>query len=69
METKNEVYAMSSLEDMKDCVCGKDVGKGLYVDTPVWPFVADYKGKKYYFCSKECLDKFEAEPKVYVEKQ
>lgn len=52
--------------EMKDPVCGKVVGTGSYFDTPVWPFVADYKNKKYYFCSKECLDKFEAEPEKYI---
>jgi len=53
-----------------DVVCGKEVfEKGsMYSDTPVWPFVADYQSIKYYFCSKECMDKFNDDPEKYIKK-
>ncbi len=26
----------------------------------------EYRGKKYYFCSEECLEEFKKDPSVYV---
>ncbi len=44
---------------MKDVVCGMDVGK----DTK---FKSEYAGKKYYFCSAECKERFDTLPAKYV---
>ncbi len=44
----------------KDIVCGMDVSS----DTPHF---STYHEKKYYFCSKHCLDKFETDPQSYIE--
>lgn len=44
----------------KDPVCGMDVS----VDSP-WK--TSYEGMGYHFCSKHCLDKFEAHPEQYAE--
>lgn len=41
-----------------DPVCGKKVGKTEYSQ--------EYHGKKYYFCSEECLYDFMANPGKYV---
>ncbi|MEA3434258.1 MAG: heavy metal translocating P-type ATPase [Campylobacterota bacterium] len=43
----------------KDIVCGMDVSS----DTP---HTTIYHEEKYYFCSKSCLDKFEADPQIYI---
>ena len=42
-------------------VCGKEF-EGIWAQ----PFPADYEGMKYFCCSKECLNKFEAEPEKYA---
>jgi len=47
---------------VKDPVCGMDV------ETAKAKFVHEYKGKKYYFCSKEDMDKFKAGPGRYIKK-
>ncbi|WP_415405979.1 heavy metal translocating P-type ATPase [Sulfurovum sp. CS9] len=44
----------------KDIVCGMDVSS----DTPHF---TTHHEEKYYFCSKHCLDKFEADPQSYIE--
>jgi len=41
-------------------ICGKEIDTSL-----VWPFITEYKGKKYYCCSGEHLDEFEANPEKY----
>lgn len=38
---------------------GKAIDKKIYTE---------YKGKKVYFCCKECLEKFKAEPEKYLSK-
>ncbi len=45
----------------KDPVCGMNVeaGKG---------YAKMQEGRQYRFCSRQCLDKFEAEPQRYVSK-
>lgn len=45
----------------KDVVCGMDV----LSDTP---YFTTYHEKKYYFCSKSCLDTFEKNPQSYTER-
>ena len=45
-----------------DIVCGMDVSS----DTP---HTTTYHKEKYYFCSKHCLDKFEADPQSYITNQ
>ncbi len=44
-----------------DVVCGMDV-------LPDTPYFTTYHEKKYYFCSKDCLDKFEKNPQSYTER-
>lgn len=46
----------------KDPVCGMEVDE----NNPV--AVSEYKGKKYYFCSKACKTAFDKEPEKYVNK-
>lgn len=43
----------------KDIVCGMDVSSNT-------PYFSTYNEENYYFCSKHCLDKFEADPKSYI---
>jgi Cu+-exporting ATPase len=45
----------------KDPVCGMTVEEGKAAGT------AEHRGKRYYFCSKGCLAKFQAEPAKYVQ--
>jgi Cu+-exporting ATPase len=40
----------------KDVVCGMGVDPVKAADT------SEHEGKRYYFCSKECKDRFEANP-------
>ena len=44
----------------KDVVCGMDVDPAKAAGT------SQYKGKTYYFCSKSCKAKFDANPGQYV---
>jgi len=55
--------AFKSVFEETDPVCGKKIDTSL-----VCPFVVDYKGKKYYFCSPECRRKFEADPEKHLKK-
>ena len=43
----------------KDVVCGMDVEPGKAAAT------TQYQGKTYYFCSKECKTRFDANPSQY----
>jgi len=45
---------------VKDPVCKKKIKRADAVDT------SEYEGKLYYFCSKDCKDKFEKNPSKYV---
>jgi YHS domain-containing protein len=45
----------------KDPVCG------MKVDENRGEFQTQFAGKKYFFCSDECREEFEAEPDAYVE--
>jgi len=44
----------------------KDVVCGMQVDPAKAAATSDYQGKKYYFCSKECKAKFDANPSQYA---
>lgn len=44
----------------KDVVCGMDV------DSTRAPATSQHQGKTYYFCGKECKDKFEANPAQFM---
>jgi len=44
----------------KDVVCGMDVEPGQAAAT------TQYQGKTYYFCSKECKTRFDANPSQYA---
>jgi YHS domain-containing protein len=37
----------------------------MIVDIATAALVSEYQGKRYYFCSKHCLDTFEADPEKY----
>jgi YHS domain-containing protein len=50
------------MEEVKDPVCGMTVSP----DKAAGSF--EYKGEKYYFCSKSCLNKFSTDPTAYVGK-
>jgi YHS domain-containing protein len=43
----------------KDPVCGMNVGPGQ-------GYVKNHDGRALHFCSRKCLDKFEAEPQRYL---
>jgi YHS domain-containing protein len=43
-----------------DLVCG------MTVDEKTAKWVSEYKGRKYYFCSKHCQMEFEKEPEKYI---
>ncbi|HEY7029830.1 MAG TPA: YHS domain-containing protein [Thermomicrobiales bacterium] len=45
---------------MTDPVCG------MQVDSSQAPAQSQYQGQIYYFCSVECKQKFEANPKKFV---
>lgn len=47
----------------KDPVCNMDVDEKKAVAISV------YKGKRYYFCAKACMEKFEKEPEKYISKE
>jgi Cu+-exporting ATPase len=49
------------LERVKDVVCG------MMVDSDRAAGALDYRGKKYYFCSRGCVAKFEADPEKYLD--
>ena len=44
----------------RDVVCGMQVDPGKAAGT------SEYQGKTYYFCSKSCKTKFDANPSQYV---
>ena len=46
----------------KDPVCGMDVSQENAAAT------SQYMGKTIYFCSKECKQKFDANPAAYADK-
>lgn len=45
---------------MRDPVCKMDVEPDEAVA------IADYEGDRYYFCTEECKERFEADPERYV---
>ena len=45
----------------------KDVVCGMQVDPAKAAGTSEYKGKAYYFCSKGCKAKFDANPTQYAE--
>ncbi|MCP5279717.1 MAG: YHS domain-containing protein [Thiobacillus sp.] len=47
-------------EEQKDPVCGMTV-------SPDQGYSKGHQGKPYRFCSRDCLDKFEAEPDKYLQ--
>lgn len=49
-------------ETVKDPVCGMEKPKSEF------KFTSEYKGKTYYFCSKQCQHMFEASPRGYAGK-
>ena len=44
-----------------DPVCGMELLSGEAAAT------VQYGGKTYYFCSDECLERFEKQPTIYIE--
>jgi YHS domain-containing protein len=51
---------MKHAKEARDPVCG------MMVDIDPLAIQTTYQGTHYYFCSKECLDAFVAEPAKYV---
>lgn len=49
-----------SAEEVRDPVCG------MKIDPAKAKLSTEYKGKKYYFCSTECQEKFNQNPEKYV---
>lgn len=45
--------------DLKDPVCGMSVRRESAISR-------NYDGREYWFCSRTCLEKFEANPRNYV---
>ena len=45
---------------------GKDVVCGMQVDPAKAAVSSQYSGKTYYFCSKACKAKFDANPRQFV---
>jgi len=54
--------AKKAPEKAKDPVCGIMVDKDPNLST-------EYKGERYYFCSKADMEKFKKEPEKYVKKK
>ena len=54
--------AKKAPEKAKDPVCGIMVDKDPNLST-------EYKGEKYYFCSKADMEKFKKEPEKYAKKK
>ena len=50
-------------EIMKDPVCGMEIGPETAVGA------SEYKGQTYYFCSPNCKESFDKDPKKYVAKR
>jgi YHS domain-containing protein len=46
-----------------------DVVCGMKVDPANAPAKSEYNGQTYYFCSKECKQRFEAQPERYIKNQ
>ncbi len=46
----------------KDAVCGMDIKTDS-------KFSTKYEDKLYYFCSENCLDKFKAKPKSFINQE
>lgn len=46
----------------------KDVVCGMMVEESSTTATSDHKGKRYYFCSKDCKMKFDANPGQYSRK-
>jgi Cu+-exporting ATPase len=44
----------------KDVVCGMDIDRAKAAGS------SNYGGQTYYFCSKTCKDKFDANPQQYA---
>lgn len=55
-----------------DPVCGKEVARGKILEIDEDRIRAEvnykYKGKTYFFCSNECLEKFKKNPEKYIKK-
>ena len=58
--------AVSLLFGEKGCTMEKDVVCGMQVDPAKAAGSSQYNGKTYYFCSKGCKGKFDANPGQFV---
>ena len=47
----------------KDLVCGMEVRKEGAAA------ISNYKGEEYYFCSKNCKEKFDQNPEKYIKRE
>ena len=59
-ERREPTTSTSATVRVKDPVCGMMVDRASAAKSSTW------EGTKYYFCSKECADKFDQAPGTYV---
>jgi YHS domain-containing protein len=55
-----------SVEPIEGGIMEKDVVCGMQVDPAKAAGTSHYNGKTYYFCSKSCKTKFDANPVQYA---
>ena len=57
---QNRADAATENKDVKDPVCGMTVGN--------WPetLSLEHEGQSYYFCSRDCMEKFQEHPEQYI---
>jgi len=53
---------LAAEQGAKDPVCGMNVDPKLSIS----PIRHEHEGKTYYFCSAQCLSRFQAEPGKYA---
>src|SRR5680860_1367913 len=63
MSSHAEQHTSQAIPVVKDPVCGMDV------DPATSEYRSEYDGHEYYFCSRHCQARFEADPETYLEPQ
>ncbi len=63
VKTVSQVKTNTEADPVKDPVCGMDLERAKAVSENK---TESYRGKTYYFCSRECRDKFHKHPEQYV---
>lgn len=57
---------VSKINNLAKSATERDVVCGMQIDPPKAAGKSEYKGKTYYFCSKRCKAKFDANPQHYA---